>query len=139
MAWQKVVFLKKLICDNHVSQSYITVVKFGRMAGISVIPLKNLQTLQESTTLYCSSDVNTNTTRIGWSFTPFGQEIEESLTYSAQWESVYGMSKLAISTSKLGYYSCYTSEGDVLKKYTVKLTQTAIDKGTYIYYVVLDN
>ena len=109
-----------------------TLVTLGRMIGTNVIPLDNLQTLQQSSTLYCSSDVNTNTARIGWSFTPFGQEIEESLTYSAQWESTFGMSKLYISTSKLGYYSCYTSEGDVLKKYTVKLTQPTFDTGNVL-------
>ena len=97
--------------------------------GTSVLPLESLQTLQQSTTLYCSTDLNTNTVRIGWSFTPFRQEIEESLTYSAEWESAYGMGKLNISTSKLGYYSCITSEGEVSKKYTVKLIQPAINTG----------
>ena len=97
------------------------------MVGTDVEPLENFLTLQQSTTLYCSTE--TYTTRIGWSFTQFVQEIEESLTYSAQWESVYGMSKLYISTSKLGYYSCYTSNRGVSKKYTVKLTQPALDKG----------
>ncbi|KAI6661817.1 Phosphatidylinositol phosphatase PTPRQ-like isoform X2 [Oopsacas minuta] len=104
-------------------------VTFGRMVGEAVDPLDNFQTLQQSTTLYCSTDVNTNTVRIGWSFTAFGQEIEESLTYSAEWELAYGMSKLDISTSKLGYYSCYTSKGDVSKKYTIKLTQPSLEKG----------
>ena len=114
--------------DDLFQNFYLILVTFGRLTGASVEPLENFQTLQQSTTLYCSTEVNINTARIGWSFTPFGQETEESLTDSAQWEA-FGMSKLYISTSKLGYYSCYTSEGDVLKKYTVKLTQPALEKG----------
>ena len=101
--------------------------------------MENFQTLQQSTTLYCSTDVNTNTARIGWSFTPFGQETEESLTDSAQWESAFGISKLYISTSKLGYYSCHTSEGDVLKKFTVKLTQPSLDKGMCVILYLMIN
>ena len=108
---------------------------FGRVVGSSVEALKDFQTLQQNTTLYCSTDVNNNTARIGWSFTAFGQETEESLTDSAQWESAFGMSKLYISTSKLGYYSCYTSERGVSKKFTVKLTQPSLDKGMCIIYL----
>ena len=99
------------------------------MVGETIEPLENFQSLQQSATLYCSTDVSTNKARIGWSFTPFGNEIERSLTYSAQWESEFGTSKLYISTSKLGYYSCHTSNRGVSKKYTVKLTQPALDKG----------
>ena len=105
-----------------------------RIVGAAVEPLNNYRTLQQSTILYCSTDVNINTVRIGWSFIAFGQETEESLTDSAQWESAFGMSKLYISTSKLGYYSCHTSEGNVSKKYTIKLTQPALDTGMYLIF-----
>ena len=125
---------------THVVNLYIIpLVTFGRIVGAVVEPLENFQTLQQNTTLYCSTDLNTNTARIGWSFTPFGQEIEESLTDSAQWEPAFSISKLYISTSKLGYYSCHTSEGYVLKKYIVKLTQPSLDKGMcVILYVKLN-
>ena len=131
--WRWNAYVACLWNDDPFQNFYLILVTFGRLVGASVEPLENFQTLQQSTTLYCSTDVNINTARIGWSFTPFGQEIEESLTDSAQWESAFGMSKLYISTSKLGYYSCYTSDGDVLKRYTVKLTQPALEKGMCAY------
>ncbi|KAI6654365.1 Receptor-type tyrosine-protein phosphatase delta-like isoform X10 [Oopsacas minuta] len=104
-------------------------VYFGRMIGSSVYPLDNFATLQHSTTLHCSTQYANSAVKIGWSFTPIGQDIEESLTDSARWDSSSSNSKLYVSTSKLGFYSCYTIQGGVSKKYTVNLSQPPLDKG----------
>ena len=105
------------------------------MIDTTVHSLENYETLYESTTLYCTTDVLNSSSKIGWSFTPFSQDIEEILTDYSDWQPAYGVSKLDISTSKLGYYSCHTSTEGILLKYTVILTQNAIDKGD----VMIDN
>ena len=102
------------------------------MVGATVHSLENYETLHGSITLYCSTDVINSTSRIGWSFTPSSQDIEELLTHLSVWEPAYGTSKLDISTSKLGYYSCHTSIEGISMKYSTKLTDQAIDRGNVI-------
>ena len=105
-----------------------TLAYFGRFIDDNFQTLNDFETLQQSTTLYCSTDGSNSPTRINWTFKPHDLEIEELLTNSARWDSS-GVSKLQISTSKLGYYSCLTTQRGFSKSYTVKLTQSALKYG----------
>ena len=107
------------------------------MIDTTVHSLENYETIHESTTLYCSTDVLNSTSRIGWSFTQFSQDVEEPLTNLSDWEPAYGISKLDISISKSGYYSCHTSTEGILMKYSIILTQQAIDKGNAMLIITI--